>query len=256
MSEKENVIRELEQRLEEYAQVSSIVVHDLRSPLASMRMYFDMALSDNPNLRKHSENMKAPILELCQYMSQLLDNYSDHTKIDAQCAAAERYSCDLAELVKSAKESCADLIARSGVEEIALPPDLSSCPVMLDRGLFTKALHKLLGEAVILAPDCTGVEVSLETEGEGEENEKEVTLSIIYRGAWNVEELQSLLEIDLAKLKEERDSERRMHGLVFGIVKKIMSALELGCHATATAAAVGSGGDGDGAVLIIRIPRG
>ncbi len=240
MVENENLVRSLQKRLEEYAQVSSIVVHDLRSPLASMRMYFEMALSDNPTLRKHSETMKEPVLKMCLYMSQLLDNYSDYTMIDAQCARAQWLHCDLAELVKSAKESCADLIERAGVE-VVLPPDLPNCPVRLDPGLFTKALHKLLGEAVLLAPNCSGVEVSLVSEG------NEASLSIGYLGAWNREELQSLLDIDLLRLKEERDSERRIQGLVFGIVEKILSALGLPSQATVAG--------GDGAAIIIRIPH-
>ncbi len=235
------LVRTLQNRLKEKVHLASIVTHDLRNPLASIRMYFEMALSDNAALREHSESMKEPILEMCQSMSLLLDNYSDLVKIEAGCERLERLPCDLVRLVREARDSCSDMIASAGTE-VRLSADAPDCPVYLDPGLFSKMLHKLLGDIVLLSPKCSAVEVRLSQTGQ------DAVLGIEYVGAWTAAELQSLLDIDLLKLKEERDSERRFQCLVFGIVKKILSA-----HGFDFAV---DPANGNGALLNIQIPSG
>ncbi len=223
MGDNENLVASLQKRLEENSKVSSIVVHDLRNPLASMRMYFEMALSDNQALKDHSESLKEPILKMCRTMSLLLDNYSDFANIDGECTQMKRSQCDLAQLVTGAREACSDLIDRAGVK-VDFSPDYPVFSVRLDRGLFSKMLHKLFGEVVLLAPHCSGVEVALGREGE------DALLNITYQSDWNRQDLQSLLDISLLKLKEEKNSDQRILGLVFAIVKKILAAHGFPCR--------------------------
>ena len=220
--------------------LSSIVTHDLRNPLASIRMYFEMALSDNPALRQHSESMREPVLKMCRNMSLLLNNYSDLVKIEADCERLVRLPCDLARLVREAKDSCSDMIAGAGTE-VRLSADAPDCPVCLDPGLFSKMLHKLLGDIVLLTPKCSAVEVKLSQTG------RNAVLGIEYVGAWTAAELQSMLDTDLINLKEERDSERRFQCLVLAIVKKILAAHEFGFAVDPA--------NGNGALLNIQIPR-
>ncbi len=240
MAENANkLVRSLQNRLEEKIRLASIVTHDLRNPLASIRMYFEMALSDNPALCKHSESMREPVLNMCQNMSLLLDNYSDLVKVEADCERFERLPCDLARLVREARDSCSDMIVGAGTM-VWLSADAPDFPVSLDIGLFSKMLHKLLGDLIMLTPKCSAVDVKLRRNGHN------AILGIEYVGAWTAAELQSMLDIDLINLKEERDSERRFQCLVFAIIKKILAAHEFEFAVEPA--------DGNSGLLNIQIP--
>ncbi len=219
--------------------LAGMVVHDLRNPLASIRMYFELALSDNPALRKHSETMQEPVLKMCTNMSLLLDNYSDVVKVEADCERLERQPCDLVSLVREAMDSCSDMIASAGTK-VSFSADAPTCPVYADPGLFSKMLHKLIGDSVLLTPDCPAIQVRLSQTGQ------DAVLGVEYLGPWAAEELQSMLEMDLLNLKEERDSIRRFQCLVFSIVSKILAAHQLGFE-------VCPAGD-NAALLNIQIP--
>ncbi len=139
------------------------ISHDLRTPLASILGAATSLTGNNEELDATSRrDMVHTIQEEAERLNRFIGNLLDMTRLESGAIAPRMSLVDLSELVGSALERSAKILAGHRVE-IGLDPDL---PMLnLDPVLFEQVLFNLLDNAAKYAP--AGSVVTLQARREG-----------------------------------------------------------------------------------------
>jgi two-component system phosphate regulon sensor histidine kinase PhoR len=140
------------------------VSHELKTPLASVRMFGEMLLTGRvPNEDKRREYLQIIVGE-SERLTSLIDNVLDFAKVEGGRAAYELEHADLADVAVRAVEL---LHYRAEREGVALEARTEPAPVTLDTRAVELALVNLIDNALKYAKGSGRVEVEVLPTKEG-----------------------------------------------------------------------------------------
>ena len=141
------------------------VSHELKTPLAVVRMFSEMLLSERvPTDEKRKEYLRIILLE-SERLTALVENVLDFARVERGKAAFDFTVGDLGESVLRAAELFRHRAEREGMTLVVeVPPDLPK--VRLDPRAFELALINLLDNAAKYAREGGHVTLSVHREGE------------------------------------------------------------------------------------------
>jgi len=129
----------------------SAVVHDLRTPLFSLRGYLEgieQGVADTPEMVTH-------YLQICREkaedLEQLITNLFMYTQLEYVELLPQRESVDMGALLQKTVETVRPLAKQAGITIQQAGPAHTSL-LAIDRRLFTRALENLLDNAIRYTP--------------------------------------------------------------------------------------------------------
>ncbi len=140
------------------------VVHELKTPVASLRAYHELLLDgeqENSANREELLRRGASQVARLEYLAEFL---VDMARLQAHTAPLDREEADLAELVRQAVSSISPLAAQRGVQVKAELPGAPSLALVSPHRI-GQALDNLLQNAVRHTPEGSAVTVSLKANG-------------------------------------------------------------------------------------------
>ncbi len=140
------------------------VSHELKTPLASVRMFGEMLLTGRvPSDDKRREYLQIIVGE-SERLTNLIDNVLDFAKVEGGRDAYEFADCDLSEVATRA----VDLLRyRAEREGVALRADVEAAPVMVDARAVELALINLIDNALKYAKGTDRVAVVVRSTAAG-----------------------------------------------------------------------------------------
>lgn len=155
------------------AAFTSMLVHDLRSPLTAIRGYLELlrASAEAAPISDRQGRYLGRIDQACQQMLRLIGEILDASKLEAGKLDLDRRSVDLAALGAAVVEQLAPLAEQRRITltfEGAAGP-----PVTADPGRLEQVVMNLVGNALKFTPE--GGVVTVEVADEGTESELSVT---------------------------------------------------------------------------------
>jgi two-component system sensor histidine kinase KdpD len=214
------------------------ISHDLKTPLAAV-LGAAGALRDLPKWLDDDAkaDLLATIIDESERLHRFIANLLDMTKLESGAIVPNAAPHDVGEIVGSALERAAKILARHRVE-VELPPDLPM--ITVDPVLFEQALFNLLDNAGKYAPAGTTVRIR------GWHDRDAVRLQILDEGG-------GIPDADLERIFDKfhrvhkGDQVRAGTGLGLSISRGFVEAM----HGTITAA---NRTDRSGAVFTITLP--
>jgi signal transduction histidine kinase len=234
-TEAERINSQLTLTMQENANITNFMVHDLKSPMDKV-----VGLTE---LMKREGELNAPQRT---YISMVTDVVNQGRKlIDDLLAMGEPQTITVTEfdcvefLIRLAKEH--DFVAAR--KNIGLKLLLPETPVIIytDKGLLRRAIDNLLSNAIKFSPENLTVSIILEAD------QNEISISIADEGPGFTEEDKKLAFQKFKRLSARPTRGEPSTGLGLAIVKNI--ADQLGATVTLTSAT------GVGAVLTITLPN-
>ena len=140
------------------------ISHDLRTPLASI-------LGSITSLRRYGtsydaaarDELMATIQEEAERLNRFVGNLLDMTRLESGALELKRSLIDLGDIVGTALQRCAKILARHRVA-VALAPDLPA--LSLDFVLFEQVLVNLLDNAAKYSPEGSRIDIRARRDGE------------------------------------------------------------------------------------------
>lgn len=158
----------------QHDELISIISHDLKNPMASIKGYADLLL------RRSARNPEDPnrrglqiISEQIVRMNGLLDKLLDLSRITAERLRIDRRPADLAQIVA---HTIAIIRTTSGRQALTLEGAERACPGAFDVVRIHQALEQIIANAIAYSPDDSPVIVRLERSAD------EAILSVSDRG--------------------------------------------------------------------------
>lgn len=139
------------------------VSHELKTPLALVRMFSEMLLSGRAPAEKQKKYLEI-IVQESERLTALIDNVLDFARVDRGQSSYTFVSADLRDTVTRAVEVCRGRAERQGVQ-IFLSLPSSPCVTELDERAIEIALINLIDNALKYAPESPSVRVGLERQG-------------------------------------------------------------------------------------------
>jgi two-component system, OmpR family, phosphate regulon sensor histidine kinase PhoR len=137
------------------------VSHELKTPLASVRMFGEMLLTGRvPNDEKRQEYLQIIVGE-SERLSALIDNVLDFAKVERGKDAYEFARHDLAEVATRAVEVLRYRAERQGVD---LRADVTRAEAVIDARAIELALINLIDNALKYAKDSESIVVSVDSD--------------------------------------------------------------------------------------------
>jgi two-component system sensor histidine kinase KdpD len=216
------------------------ISHDLRTPLASILGAATSLRSYGPRLDAAAQSeLVATIQDEAERLNRFVSNLLDMTRLESGALEPKRETVDLGEVIGSALERAAKVLARHRVK-VDRAADLP--PVELDVVLFEQVLFNLLDNAAKYAPPDSLVELRARREGDA------VRLELLDEGS-------GIPTDDLERIfgkfyrVQNGDRQRAGTGLGLAICRGFVEAM----GGTIVA---GNRADRSGAVFTIRLPVG
>jgi signal transduction histidine kinase len=140
----------------------SMVVHDVRTPLASIRGFSELLLKKNVG-EKEAQYLKN-IVSSTDQLGRLIADLTDLAMIEAGKLKMERTIIEYADIARDIIPGISINAQKKGVELIVneLP---SSCPVDGDKFRLSQVLMNLLNNAIKFTPSGKRVELTMRREG-------------------------------------------------------------------------------------------
>ncbi|QEG41685.1 hybrid sensor histidine kinase/response regulator [Roseimaritima ulvae] len=143
-----------------------IVAHDLRNPLALMKMQSELLLDQCAGeLSTDHQQLLQSISEQGRMMLTIVNDLLDASAIEAGSFHLARETVDVIPLVEHFVQSQALLAAPKSISLRFLPPQ-GVLLALLDPAKFQQVLTNLIGNAVKFSPAETAVDISLADHGE------------------------------------------------------------------------------------------
>lgn len=207
--------RELQRILNERNQLLGVVAHDLRSPLAVIRLGCDFLQRDLDALSPDQQRLLEDMTSACGSMKRMLGQLLDHSKIEAGYLELHREPCDLASLVAHVVRRHDILGMQRGVR-VVLTASSPIPTVSADAGRIEEVLDNLIGNAVKFSPADERVEVIVRP------YDDRVSVAVCDRGPGIPEEDQKRLFRPYATGSTRPPSGDKGTGLGLAIVDKII----------------------------------
>jgi signal transduction histidine kinase len=188
--EKEKAARLEADRLK--ADFTAMVIHDVRSPLATMRMFLDLVTTDFYGTTPQGEREQADrVKRLIDRLLGLVDRVLFFERLEAGEIPIELKETGLAEIIEDAVDAVSGSASDAGIKI-----NVESCPahVMADRDQITRVVTNLLSNAIKYSPpngiiqlsileDEKTVAVRIKDEGPGIDNDQKQLIFEKYRQA-------------------------------------------------------------------------
>jgi signal transduction histidine kinase len=147
----------------QHDELLSLISHDLKNPMASIKGYADLLLRrsartpDDPNRRGLQV-----ISEQIVRMNDLLDTLLDVSRIAAARLRLDPRPADLARVIAQLVASLRDL---AGGRELLLDGAESQCPGVFDQKRVRQAIEQVVRNAIVYSPETRPVELTLGRQG-------------------------------------------------------------------------------------------
>ena len=139
------------------------VSHELKTPLARVRLFNDLLRRDQPLGKEVRERYQGIIDRECRRLGMLVDNVLDFSRVDRGAYHFQLSCLDFRELAEEALEAFRAASARDRFE---LESDLGDRPLMVkgDRDALHQTINNLLDNAVKYSAAGSRIQVRLESE--------------------------------------------------------------------------------------------
>jgi signal transduction histidine kinase len=151
--------RRLQEMHEMRGAFTSMLVHDLRSPLTIISGYLQLLESGSESLTSRQQRYLASIREACTGMIRLIGDILDVSKFEEGKLTLDREPIDLTAAAREIVERLRPVAAQQSVELVVGPP-APALTVLADRRRLEQVLLNLLGNALKFTP--AGGRVSLD----------------------------------------------------------------------------------------------
>lgn len=155
-------------RLEEERRLFiSAIVHDLRTPLFSLRGYLEgleKGIADSP---EKTERYLAVAQSKADALDRLIADLFEYTRLEYLDQAPQREPLDLAALLRDLVDAFSPQAAASGIMLVFDNSSTAPCPVSADRHLLTRAVENLLDNALHFTPAGGHVRVNCQATSNG-----------------------------------------------------------------------------------------
>jgi two-component system phosphate regulon sensor histidine kinase PhoR len=186
------------------------LVHELKTPITSLRLTAESLLSDPPPKDRH--RFAERLVKEADLLSKIIDNLRQLGEIEARTMAVETSPFDLAELVQES-------VTRLGLDRPVNADIPSNLSVTTDRPKLVQALDNLLDNAAKFSPPGSAIDVTAQVAGE------EVRLSVRDRGPGISPEHWSRVFERFYKVDRARPREAGGFGLGLAITKHLVQVL-------------------------------
>ncbi|HWD17688.1 MAG TPA: hybrid sensor histidine kinase/response regulator [Verrucomicrobiae bacterium] len=141
--------------------LTHMIIHDLRSPLASLAGYLDLCGAKEKNkLSPEGTSFLARARASSQKSLEMVNSLLDVHKMEAGELKLHRVDCDLVELSREVFALLEPLRQKRQFEVAAAPVRVSA-----DRDLVLRVLQNLIGNAIKFAPDGSPVRIEVAANG-------------------------------------------------------------------------------------------
>jgi len=186
------------------------LVHELKTPITSLRLTAESLLSDPPPKDRH--RFAERLVKEADLLSKIIDNLRQLGEIEARTMAVEPSQFDLGELVQES-------VTRLGIDRPVNTDIPASLIVTSDRPKLVQALDNLLDNAAKFSPPGSAIDVSALVAGD------EVRLSVRDRGPGISPEHWSRVFERFYKVDRARPREAGGFGLGLAITKHLVQVL-------------------------------
>jgi len=186
------------------------LVHELKTPITSLRLTAESLLSDPPPKDRH--RFAERLVKEADLLSKIIDNLRQLGEIEARTMAVEPSQFDLGELVQES-------VTRLGIDRPVNTDIPASLMVTSDRPKLVQALDNLLDNAAKFSPPGSAIDVSALVAGD------EVRLSVRDRGPGISPEHWSRVFERFYKVDRARPREAGGFGLGLAITKHLVQVL-------------------------------
>ncbi len=186
------------------------LVHELKTPITSLRLTAESLLGDPPPKDRH--RFAERLVKEADLLSKIIDNLRQLGDIEARTMAVETSPFDLGELVQES-------VTRLGLDRPVNADIPANLTVTTDRPKLVQALDNLLDNAAKFSPPGSAIDVSAEVAGE------EVRVSVRDRGPGISPEHWSRVFERFYKVDRARPREAGGFGLGLAITKHLVQVL-------------------------------
>ncbi len=145
--------------------LTSMVVHDLRSPLLGLTGYLEMLDTDaGPKLSVAERSILSDARDIGLVLAGMVNSLLDVSRLEQGKMPLQQTTADLDTLVQAAFSSLGSLTAQVSLVHTKQPTPLR---VTCDAGLVTRVIANLVGNAVKFTPEGSLVTVAVERCGAG-----------------------------------------------------------------------------------------
>ncbi len=218
LRDQEKLIRDQVQELRRLQSMKddlvSLLVHDLRNPLAGMISSIELA-SDTPSGKEQAEDL-ARALKGANGLREVLDETLQVRLLEENAIVARRIKVDLSQLVESALATLTGTARRRRVQVACSFEGESTASV--DDKLLRRAIENLLSNALKYTPAGTDISVVARN------NLGWIEVEVGDRGTGIPEELKRSMFEKFGSLEAQRGAARRGIGLGLYLVKLVAGA--------------------------------
>jgi two-component system phosphate regulon sensor histidine kinase PhoR len=186
------------------------LVHELKTPITSLRLTAESLLGDPPPKDRH--RFAERLVKEADLLSKIIDNLRQLGDIEAGTMAVEATQFDLGELVQES-------VTRLGLDRPVNADIPHSLTITSDRPKLVQALDNLLDNAAKFSPPGSAIDISAEVAGD------EVRLSVRDRGPGISPEHWSRVFERFYKVDRARPREAGGFGLGLAITKHLVQVL-------------------------------
>lgn len=204
-------------RLERMKQeITSMVSHDLKSPLSSLNLTFGL-LVDEDGISEEGALLCRSGKESVDRMIGLINDLLDTERLEKGLVIIEKKSCKSRSLVAKAIESVMPLANRRGIQFKILGPNVE---IACDEERILQVLVNLLSNAIKFSPEVSLIKVVSIDEGES------IRLEVVDQGPGIPEHRKTDIFNRFSQLSIEDARERGGTGLGLAIAKWLVEAHE------------------------------
>jgi len=221
IKENEKKYRELSERLEHEMKMqnklSSVIVHDLRSPVTAVKMANETMMEEGDGLDFDMKLMfMSTIDNESSRMLALINNLLDMYKLKSGEFEIRPEKINLADVIA---KSFASLNNIAGEKNISIKLELdNSLPVNADFDRLQQVVFNILSNAIKFTPDNNSITISSQSDN------KNVTISCIDSGVGIPKEEIPLIFQEFKQLSSVSTSGEKGTGLGMAITKKLVEA--------------------------------
>ncbi len=161
LRERNRALLELQQARDD---LTSLIVHDLRSPLTAIIGYLDLLRLSDP--AAETQSLLGPAITSARHMRGLIATILDLRQLQDGSLPLERQPVDLAELLAVSEEEYCGWAQRDG-KDIVVEPAEGLPPAHADPDLLRRLVANLLSNALKHTPAGTTIRIAARRDGTG-----------------------------------------------------------------------------------------
>ena len=202
-----SMAEQLQERVQAQKHLLADVSHELRSPLARLRIALALAQEDRDHTGKHLQRIEQEAERLEELIGQLLSSQAGNIKLDAQS--------DLVPLLRKLCDD-ANFEGTSGHREVVFTSAVTEALVATSGDLLHKSFENILRNALTHTPEHSRVSVSLERDDD------QVTVRITDQGPGVPEAQLDRIFDEFYRVDSARTRESGGYGLGLSIARRVI----------------------------------